>query len=1109
MKVKRFSLVFGSIFLFLMLMSFASAAFVDSIEFTDSGGTPIDSLTYNEGDTTTIYMVVGSTGIINTYAGNRYDFQINNYNTGAVVSSAVASGTVPASGATVSDDWAIFPNYASLVNYSMTIKIFDAGENLLYSYTGGFLEILQGATDGTSGGCDYATCGDGSCDSGCGETSSNCATDCVVTPTCQPYTNAQRTWTNLSGLTTTGENKGTTVKLNVTGLSSCVYGKSVTFYIKNAATNAGITTLSAIVNNDGTITPQSFALLDSHPSTLDYHIVITGNISSDSTTLSAYTPAATCSPFSSAVGLWRDSSDVSTITTYSSTPLSVKTKVTGLDSCANTKTGTFKVYNSGSGVLVTSLTGVTVSATSAVQSWTISSGTTPYYFGLSIDGNEQLFSSNVLSYSAPTGCDNDGVCDSGENGLNCANDCAVSGMWMDNSGEINTKTTGNSVSNVLTNLRLSSGTGTIYIYKNTSINEYKTVSCTISASGSCVYSWTISDSDLTNGKPTKFYFKFRDSTGLYDFSSKLLEVTPSATVVDFTNIAGSWNESSLTFIEGTNGPSVRATVTGIIAPDNYPIAFSIYEKDALGGDDSIRTLTTQIYGGAAIVEWTLNDYDINLGKDFLEVSPYEFYFDVNAGSASKSFSNNELSVTVNSPPVSPSLSNADASWRNITNDNIVTSTDYITGSSISIKARVSGIENAEGMTSYFTVYKDGTPIDYGLAGSTISGGITELIYTISSTTVETAEYYFKLTVGTVSKTYSTNADKLYVTVSAQELPPGVIIDVSNSDGSWYNTAGSAWIPNVTIDVGGSYTATMLVTGITGVPITGATVYFDVYEKDTLIDDTIATGLATTANQDGSAVLQIVLSATDLASLASSDDPADSLGQANYELYFKISNGTETKSFKNSDLLEVFVEDTITCSLVTVCADYDNEGQCNVDSCGVSGVSVPAEINCSDPSTNCYCLWNATELTCGPKADITYIILPPGVSSIGSCTYNENMGTDDCSDGFLSYSWTALWAWGEGNQFTPAQYNALTDPDKATNYLFDGVYYRYDPKRQSLNCLLGQNTIPCPAQVQLSGFNWVNLVIALVVVALIYWLFAIDKKKKKSSSRKTNSKKKRK
>jgi hypothetical protein len=109
--------------------------------------------------------------------------------------------------------------------------------------------------------------------------------------------------------------------------------------------------------------------------------------------------------------------------------------------------------------------------------------------------------------------------------------------------------------------------------------------------------------------------------------------------------------------------------------------------------------------------------------------------------------------------------------------------------------------------------------------------------------------------------------------------------------------------------------------------------------------------------------------------------------------------------------------------------------------------------------------------------------------IGTCIYLEEDSVDNCDDGFLSYSWKAAWNWSINNKYDKndvcSKKGFFCNPDE--------LYAHYDPRDSKQECQDGQATIPCPAQVQLSFFNAINLIVSALVVFIIYYY--IHKKKK--------------
>ena len=89
---------------------------------------------------------------------------------------------------------------------------------------------------------------------------------------------------------------------------------------------------------------------------------------------------------------------------------------------------------------------------------------------------------------------------------------------------------------------------------------------------------------------------------------------------------------------------------------------------------------------------------------------------------------------------------------------------------------------------------------------------------------------------------------------------------------------------------------------------------------------------------------------------------------------------------------------------------------------------------------------------------------------GSCQITQNT-TDDCSDGFLSFSWDGSWL------------GSLIEPQKT-------------------QCEAGGSTVnPCPAQIQLPFFSIYNIVAIIVLTILIYFIISKRKKSGKVSKKK--------
>ena len=98
--------------------------------------------------------------------------------------------------------------------------------------------------------------------------------------------------------------------------------------------------------------------------------------------------------------------------------------------------------------------------------------------------------------------------------------------------------------------------------------------------------------------------------------------------------------------------------------------------------------------------------------------------------------------------------------------------------------------------------------------------------------------------------------------------------------------------------------------------------------------------------------------------------------------------------------------------------------------------------------------------------------PPGTygGDVGTCVYTQD--TDDtCDDGFLTFYWTAQWTWDE-------------ECDSAC---------RLENSDLEAQCVDGQKTVECPAQIPLPFFNIYSFIAALVIIALIYAVVITKKK----------------
>jgi len=244
----------------------------------------------------------------------------------------------------------------------------------------------------------------------------------------------------------------------------------------------------------------------------------------------------------------------------------------------------------------------------------------------------------------------------------------------------------------------------------------------------------------------------------------------------------------------------------------------------------------------------------------------------------------------------------------------------------------------------------------------------------------------------------------------------------------------------------------------------------------------------------------------------------------YEFYFEI-NGLTSPTLIVSENLGLcgdricqVGEDSTTCPAdcpidqpsacvqleINLCSDYvrstNPEGDCNLDLCDVAKQTPPpAGIGQTDK-----CQWDSSNVQCN-KANL---VTSSNGASIGSCTSKEDPRNDDCSDGFLSYSWSSNWAWATSNNFTSeASCELYSSPDCSGKCSGSGTIWHCDPYDSEISCKGGSSVIPCPAQVQLGFFDWRNVIAVVIIIFVLYILLMKKKKVPKNSSPKVKSKKK--
>jgi len=222
----------------------------------------------------------------------------------------------------------------------------------------------------------------------------------------------------------------------------------------------------------------------------------------------------------------------------------------------------------------------------------------------------------------------------------------------------------------------------------------------------------------------------------------------------------------------------------------------------------------------------------------------------------------------------------------------------------------------------------------------------------------------------------------------------------------------------------------------------------------------------------------------------------------YEFFFKIIVGQGEKDFSD-ELLYVEASSSI-CPTVNYCSDYIDGLECNLDSCTVASATGLDlfQIDCALPGITCACLWDNVTENCEFASGY-------GIGGDeGLCIFTD-AGTDTCEeDGFLSYTWFAELIWGS-NSYTSAECvaYAISVGGSFSDCVEDEVgsgNWHYDPDGLYAKCVGGSDKILCPAKVQLSFWDWRNVVIVILLLIIIY--FVVDLNKNRAKKRKVKNKK---
>ena len=261
--------------------------------------------------------------------------------------------------------------------------------------------------------------------------------------------------------------------------------------------------------------------------------------------------------------------------------------------------------------------------------------------------------------------------------------------------------------------------------------------------------------------------------------------------------------------------------------------------------------------------------------------------------------------------------------------------------------------------------------------------------------------------------------------------------------------------------------------VQGTNCDGKTVSFVVREYDTVsTDDPVTTN-----------PVNVVFSGNGATGAWTAEWQDDGLGGGNPEYFFTATVatvGSISSSKTDALLLHVNQSDVAQCSSVSMCGDYTDLTSCTLDECSIADGSVPSSVNCDASGISCSCVWNSGTSLCEASVGAS----SSTGSSVGTCRITQS-SSDNCNDGFLTFSWTALWTFAPGK-------TAADD----TNGL-------------QAKCIDGSKTTECPAQIALPFVSTYSIIGALILIALVYWALSTMKSrsrkatagKEKSSSRK--------
>ena len=138
--------------------------------------------------------------------------------------------------------------------------------------------------------------------------------------------------------------------------------------------------------------------------------------------------------------------------------------------------------------------------------------------------------------------------------------------------------------------------------------------------------------------------------------------------------------------------------------------------------------------------------------------------------------------------------------------------------------------------------------------------------------------------------------------------------------------------------------------VTGDNCDGKTISFVVWEDDLIGDDPVITN-----------PVDVVFSGTSAIGTWTAEWQNDGLVNPDPEYYFIASvvggTATITSSTQLADKLIVTQGEILNCTDIFLCSNYQTQGECVNDACGVANEIIIPTMDCSDPEINCECLWD--------------------------------------------------------------------------------------------------------------------------------------------------------